>query len=82
MTTTPRCITGRCSSPPESLRGGMYSFRALLKQLAHPAEREAAAAQFPPDFDPAHFDKHTINDALATIELERAEPSLPRDADP
>jgi hypothetical protein len=75
----PRCITGRRAAPPEDC-GGIWGYEELIAVLADAAHDEHAerldwlGLTSPTEFDPAHFDKDEINEALADLAMARTTP--------
>lgn len=68
----PRCVAGRRAGPPED-SGGMWGYAELLEILADPGHEEHAdrlewlGLESPAEFDPAAFDRATVNNALSAF---------------
>lgn len=70
-TVYPRCIKGRCSTPPEDM-GGYWGFMQMLEAAQNPKDPNheeyleyiEAAGIDPDNYDPKHFDLAEANDAL------------------
>jgi hypothetical protein len=68
----PRCLAGRRACPPEDC-GGVWGYAEMLEVLADPSHAEHAAQlewlslDSAEEFDPAHFDRDEVNEALSAM---------------